>query len=165
MLGADQRNYCLGGIMSQEERYGTRGLEYSAWHRRLSTKRFVGIENAQLLAMIDLDIALYVEYEESSKMPVGLIEVAQDVGQPYKTATVTKNLAIMAGIPAYVVLYEISETKNPAYNECNDISNFRIKRLHPSFDKEWRNFTPEEYAKSLLKLRKYTCDRFDKQGK
>lgn len=44
----------------QEERYGNRDRTYSAWHRRLSTRRFVGLERAQLLAMIDLDAALYV---------------------------------------------------------------------------------------------------------
>jgi len=148
--------------LSQEEKYGTRGMEYSAWHRRLSTQRYVGIENAQLLAMIDLDIVLYVEYEEKSKKPVGLIEVAQDVGQPYKTATVTKKLAEMAGLPAYVVLYKLSDQENPANKECKDIAKFRIKRLCPKFEKEWRVLSPKEYADNLLKLRKYVCDKFDK---
>ena len=150
--------------MSQEEQYGTRGLEYSAWHRRLSTQRFVGIENAQLLAMIDLDIALYVEYEESSKKPVGLVEVAQDIGQTKKVATVTQKLAEMAGIPAYVVLYKISDDKNPADGKWNDISNFRVKRLTPQPEQEWRNMSPEEYAINLLKLRRFVCDKFDQQG-
>jgi hypothetical protein len=36
-----------------DERYGTRDRTYSAWHRRLSTRRFVGIDRAQLLAMLD----------------------------------------------------------------------------------------------------------------
>jgi hypothetical protein len=39
----------------QEERYNTRDRTYSAWHRRLSTRRFVGLERAQLLAMIDIE--------------------------------------------------------------------------------------------------------------
>lgn len=65
----------------QEEQYGTRDLTYSAWHRRLSTRRFVGIERAQALAMIDLDAALYIEYDQGSKHPVALIETARDVGQ------------------------------------------------------------------------------------
>ena len=51
----------------QEEIYGTRDRAYSAWHRRGSTRRYVGIDRAQLLAMIDLDAALYVEYDNGTK--------------------------------------------------------------------------------------------------
>lgn len=68
----------------QEERFNIRDLTYSAWHRRLSTRRFVGIEKAQSLAMIDLDGALYIEYDDGSKRPVALIETAIDVGQHTK---------------------------------------------------------------------------------
>ena len=50
----------------QEEKYGTRDRAYSAWHRRKSTRRFIGIEHAQLLAMIDLDASLYVEYDDGT---------------------------------------------------------------------------------------------------
>jgi len=67
----------------QEERYGQRDRAYSAWHRRLSTRRFVGIDRAQLLAMIDLDAALYVDYDDRTKEPVALIETAMDVGQDH----------------------------------------------------------------------------------
>ena len=52
-----------------------------------------GIDSAQLLAMIDLDASLYVEYDDNSKEPLALIETAQDVGQAHKSATVTTNLA------------------------------------------------------------------------
>ena len=79
--------------MTQEERRGTRDMSYSAWHRRKSTSRFVGIEKAQTLAMIDLDAALYVEYDDSEKRPLALIEVAVDVGQRWKAGTVTQLLA------------------------------------------------------------------------
>jgi hypothetical protein len=48
----------------QEERFGNRDRTYSAWHRRSSVRRFVGIEKAQLLAMIDLDGALYCISEQ-----------------------------------------------------------------------------------------------------
>lgn len=70
--------------MSQEERYGARDMSYSAWHRRNSTRRFIGIEYAQLLAMIDVDVSLYVEYDDKTKMPLALIEIAIDVGQESK---------------------------------------------------------------------------------
>ena len=64
--------------MSQEERHGTRDRSYSAWHRRQSTRRYIGIEKATLLAMIDLDASLYVEYDDGTKEPLALIETAQD---------------------------------------------------------------------------------------
>jgi len=147
--------------MSQEEIYGTRGMEYSAWHRRLSTGRFVGSENAQLLAMIDLDVTLYVEYEDGNKKPICLIEVAMDIGQTYKTATVTKNLAEMAGIPAYVVLYKLSEKNNPANDKYKDIDGFRTQRLNPNPEGFWTKLTPNEYAHNLLSMRKRVCDEFD----
>lgn len=41
--------------MSQEECYSVRDRSYPAWHRWHSTRRFVGIDRAQLLAMVDLD--------------------------------------------------------------------------------------------------------------
>jgi len=82
-------------------------------HRRHSTRRFVGIERAQLLSMIDLDAALYVEYDDSSKEPLALIETARDVGQGYKAATVTRNLAKRAGLPCYCVLLPL--WRSPQY--------------------------------------------------
>src|SRR5688500_12286183 len=85
---ADAGNCCMEGcVMSQEERFGTRDRSYSAWHRRNSTRRFVGIERAQTLAMIDLDASLYVEYDDATKEPIALIETAIDCGQEFKPAT------------------------------------------------------------------------------
>ena len=111
----DSGNYCLEDrIMAQEEVYGTRDRIYSAWHRRMSTRRFVGIEKAQTLAMIDLDASLYVEYDDKTKEPIAIMEIARDVGQISKTSTVTRNLARKAGLLAYTVLYKPSEKKNPA---------------------------------------------------
>ena len=98
----------------QEERYRTRDLTYSAWHRRLSTRRFVGIERAQSLAMIDLDAALHVEYDDGTKALVALIETALDIGQRFKSATVTMRLAMLSVLPCYCVLYSYSKSPNPA---------------------------------------------------
>ena len=101
--------------MTQVERTGERDLTYSAWHRRDSIKRFVGPEKAQLLAMIDIDVVLFVEYDDSTKEPVCLIETALDTGQSIKPSTVTRKLAEKAKLPAYTLLYTPSETtKNPA---------------------------------------------------
>lgn len=145
----------------QEEKYNTRDRSYSAWHRRLSTQRFVGIENAQLLAMIDLDASLYVEYDDGTKQPIALIEAAIDVGQPYKNAMVTMNLAKRANIPCYVVLYKLSNYYNPVDKRFQDITSFRIKRLHPHPESKWRTMTPSEWAEALLSIRKFGSKKVD----
>jgi hypothetical protein len=142
--------------MSQEERYGARDLTYSAWHRRLSTRRFVGIEKAQLLAMIDLDMSLWVEYDDRTKEPLALIETAKDVGQRFKSSTVTTNLAkrTQPPLPAYVLLYTPSkECRNPADRRWLDIASFRVKRLWPNPEPLWRVMTPDDWARFLVTLR------------
>jgi len=147
----------------QEEIYNTRDRAYSAWHRRLSTRRFIGIEKAQLLAMIDLDASLYVEYDDGTKEPLVLIETAIDVGQAYKNATVTCKLAkrVHPPIPCFVVLYKLSESKNPADKKWSDIAQFRVKRLHPNPEKNWRILTPEQWANALLKMRLWAAKKID----
>lgn len=147
--------------MSHEEKYGTRDRSYSAWHRRLSTRRFIGIESAQLLAMIDLDASLYVEYDDGTKEPLALIETARDVGQEYKTATVTKKLAERANMPCFVLLYKTSDKPNPADPAWKDISEFRVKRLWPKPEQTWRTVTPDEWALTLLKMRRWSADKLD----
>lgn len=148
----------------QEETYGTRDRSYSAWHRRLSTRRFVGIDRAQLLAMIDLDAALYVEYDNGSKEPLALIETALDIGQPYKSATVTRKLARRAGVPCYCVLYSPSSQPNPADKRWRDIRQFRVRRLWPNPEKSWRVLTPQEWAAALIKIRAWSTRRLDMEA-
>lgn len=147
--------------MSQEERYGTRDRTYSAWHRRMSTRRFVGIEVAQTLAMIDLDASLYVEYDDGTKEPLALIEAAADVGQRYKSATVTKKLAQRANLRAYVLLYATADTPNPADPNWPDISAFRVQRIWPEPTTTWRRFTPQEWCDQLVKIRRLMAGRVD----
>lgn len=147
----------------QEEKYNTRDRSYSAWHRRFSTRRFVGIERAQLLAMVDMDACLYVEYEDGTKIPIALIETAKDVGQNYKTATVTKNLAKAANIPAFVLLYKLSNQRNPYDKNWFDIESFRVKCLWPRMDNGWKKVTPEDWAKMVLKMRLWSANNLDKR--
>jgi hypothetical protein len=147
--------------MMQEEIYGTRDRTYSAWHRRLSTRRFVGIDRAQLLAMIDLDASLYVEYDDGTKEPIALIETARDVGQRFKSATVTTKLAKLSGLPCYCVLYSCSDAPNPADPAWPDISEFRVKRLWPKPEHTWRTVKPGEWAGALLKIRAWASARVD----
>lgn len=147
--------------MTQEERFGTRDRSYSAWHRRQSTRRFVGIEDAQLLAMIDLDASLYVEYDDGDKEPLALIETARDVGQAYKPATVTLRLAQRACLPCYVVLYSLSDLPNPADPQWMDIDSFRVRRLNPPSPCGWQIVTPEKWALHLRRMRRDVCRDLD----
>lgn len=147
--------------MPQEEIYGARDRAYSAWHRRLSTARFIGIEQAQLLSMIDLDAALYVEFDSGSKFPLALIETARDVGQMHKPATVTQNLARRANLPAYCVLYRHAREANPADARCFDIDQFRVRRLWPQPEWRWQTLTPYAWAQGLLDIRAYAARRMN----
>jgi hypothetical protein len=145
----------------QEEKYDTRDRTYSAWHRRLSTRRFVGIDRAQLLSMIDLDAALYVEYGDGNKEPLALIETAIDVGQSVKPATVTRNLARRARLPAYLLLYTLADSRNPADPRWRDISRFRLRRLWPKPESSWRILTPQQWALGLVSIRAWATRRLD----
>jgi hypothetical protein len=149
--------------MAQEETYGTRDRSYSAWHRRKSTQRFVGIEKAQTLAMIDLDVSLWVEYDDGTKEPLALIETAMDVGQSFKPASVTQNLArrCVPTLPAYVLLYMLSADANPFAPDFKDISQFRYRRIWPEPEASWTIVTPAEWAALLVQLRQWSAKRVD----
>jgi len=150
--------------MPQEEIYGTRDRTYSAWHRRNSTRRFIGIENAQLLSMIDLDAACYVEYDDRTKEPLALIETAKDIGQNHKTAYITRNLARRCNplLSAYVLLYMPADYPNTADPKWPDIKQFRVKRIWPEPVTDWKIFTPEEWAKFLLEIRENSAELLDR---
>jgi len=113
--------------------------------------------------MIDLDASLYVEYDDGTKEPLALIETAQDIGQPYKTATVTRNLAIKADLPCYVVLYKLADWDNPADTRFKDIVQFRVRELSPTCDYNWRIYTPDEWAKKLLAMRRFKAEVLDRE--
>jgi hypothetical protein len=148
----------------QEEKYNGRDRTYSAWHRRMSTQRFVGMELAQTLGMIDLDASLYVEYDDNTKEPLALIETALDVGQDRKTATVTKNLARRCTsiyTPAFILLYTKSNKVNPADPLYLDIASFRAKRIWKEPETRWYHYTPSQWAKWLVGLRQFTAASLD----
>ena len=137
-------------LTMQEEKYGTRDRTYSAWHRRLSTRRFVGIDRAQLLAVIDLDASLYEEYDDRT--------------QDYKPVTVTRRLAVRAGLPCYVLLYQSAPAPNPADPLWRDIAQFRVKRVWPKPEATWRTLEPGEWAKALLQIRTWAARRLDAEA-
>ena len=146
--------------MRQDEYTGQRDAHYSVWHRTKSTRRYVGLEDAQLLAMVDIDVALYAEYDDGEKATLALVETARDVGQSFKAATVLRDLAKRADIPAYVALYKIGETPNPANPMVNDIESFRVRQIWPAYT-PWYTLTPEQWSKALLRIRRKASLRLD----
>lgn len=149
--------------MSDQERYGFRNAAYSAWHRPDSVSRYIDLEQAQLLGMIDLDVALYLEFDRRGYYPVALVEVAVDVGQDHKCASVTQNLARLSELPAVLLLYKLSPNPNPTQPEVNDIQGFRFKKLYPlPDDTEWRPLTVSQWINLLIRIRKMGADRWQR---
>ena len=114
--------------------------------------------------MIDVDAALWVEFEANTKHCVGLIETARDIGQNCKPATVLHDLARRASVPAFVVLYSLTSSGNPADPQQRDIDKFRVRRVAPVLDDRWTTMTPHEYAVFLLRLRKEGGQRLMEQA-
>jgi|SoiMethySBSTD1v2_1073268.scaffolds.fasta_scaffold01222_46 hypothetical protein len=141
--------------MAHEEVYGFRDQSYSLWHRRASTARYIGLEKAQLLAMIDLDVSLYVEYDDKSKFPVALIETAIDQGKDWKPSTVIQHLAKMANLPAACVLYTLGDSPNPGCRSVPDIAMVRVRRLWPDPMPlgKFSRLKPSTWAEALLRMR------------
>lgn len=111
------------------------------------------MSRALTMSMIDLDVVLYVEYNNKTKMPIALIETAIDVNQSHKSGTVTANLAKMSNLPCFVVLYKLSGNDNPASKSVKDIQSFRLKQLYPTKFDDWIELTPSEYVGFLSCLR------------
>jgi hypothetical protein len=145
----------------QEDRYGARDLGYSAWHRAGSIRRFIGWERAQLLSMVDADSIMWLEYHDRTKEPLALIEAAVDVGQDHKAGTAIARLAKRARLPAYLVLYRRAPELNPADPRWLDVAGFRVKRLWPRAELQWRNVRPGEWANALLQIRAWSARRLD----
>lgn len=138
----------------QEELTGQRDLTYSQWHRWTSIARYVGTPDAaKRLTLIDLDACVWIEADCDTKHPLALIETARDTGK-FKPGTILCNLARLADIPAFVVLYRVSETaRNPFAADYPDIVGFRIRRLYPTLEGAFREYTCREYAVWLQQLR------------
>jgi hypothetical protein len=146
----------------QIECYPTRDRSYGIWHRSKSIARFLKQRQANALTMADLDSVLFAEYDYPNKLPLCLIEVGQDIGQEKSTGVIT-NLARLANIPAYVALYSHAEHQNPTNTNWPDINRFRIKRLWPQPEQDWRTLTPEQWAKALVQIRSWQLRRFNVQ--
>lgn len=150
--------------MAHEEIFNTRDRSYSAWHRRASLARFISIEEAQTAHMIDLDASVWIEFDEVTKRPLLLAETAMDRGQNFKPATVTKELAKMANLPACVLLYMRGDELNPADTAWFDITQFRFRRIYPDPEtKGWEILTPKEWAEKLMAIRRWSADQLKSQ--
>jgi hypothetical protein len=110
--------------MSREERYGTRDLAFSRWHRSLERDD---------LTWIDLD---HFAYCDQCKDPLYLFELAQDVGQEWKATTITRRAAERLGVPALLVLYTVRESA---------IVEFRVRRIAPTWG-DWQRVAPAVLA-------------------
>lgn len=151
--------------MSERERYDERDGIYSAWHRTDSTDRYIGVENAQLLGLIDIDATLWVEFHRKSKEPLALIETARDAGaaKKYKCTTVVERLAARCKptVEAYLLLYTPDVVMNPANPRWPDIKQFRYKKLYPLPQSSLTIASPKEWALFLLKMRQRCAHEID----
>ena len=62
-----------------------------------------------------------------------------------------------ASLPAWVLLYTLSEAENPACRPgetYRDISSFRVRRIHPNADHGFTVMTPQRWADTLVQLRR-----------
>jgi len=143
----------------QEEQHLIRDRAYGVWHRSRSISRFLGRRQAQSLTMADLDSVLFVEYGYSGKLPLALVEVAQDIGQEKPTGVI-RELAKLANLPAYVSLYTPAPRANPASPAWHDIDGFRVKRVWPKPEPSWRTLSPGEWANALVQIRDWQLRRF-----
>ena len=141
--------------MAQLEITGHRDACYSAWHRMPSTKRFVGLKDARALGMIDIDAALYIEYNDGTHGPLALVETALDSNW-HKSTTVLVRLAQRCSppLPAFLVLYTKSDQPNPANPAVADIAAFRVRRVWPNPEPTFTALTPQEWAVRLVNLRR-----------
>jgi hypothetical protein len=131
--------------MSRYERYETRDLTFSRWHRYALTDR---------VTAIDLDM---IEYCRRCRMPLALIETARDIGQPRKPAPVMREVARLLNVVAWTVLY--TPTAEPC--RCNGrfridgcvhgIEAMRIQQVHPT-DVPFEDWQPGEFGARLTLL-------------
>jgi len=139
--------------MTLQERHGTRDLSYSKWHRPPNLPADI--------SFLDID---WVEYCDKCKTPLAICELAQDIGQEHKPTTITRKLAEMAGIPAWLIFYKKAEDKFCL--ECgeahlSDIISFRVKQVYPLLT-EVVEISPDKWKERLIRLhREHVCKQMD----
>jgi len=120
--------------MSRWERYGTRDITFSGWHRTLP----------DYCTAIDID---FLEYCQKCRNPLALIEIAQDVGQSHKPTRIMEELAKKADIEAYLILYKKAES---------GIGDCRIARIWPNRT-QMHNVTVDQVALTIRRIHQRCC--------
>ncbi len=117
------------------ERYGTRDLAYSGWHRHLPHP----------CRMLDLD---HMEYCPDCYTILGLVEVTQGYDYP-KHTTMLRTLAtvISAGQGAVVSAYLVRYIKG----EDGQVTEFWVLQQKPVFC-DWGKVSPERFGEHLVGL-------------
>lgn len=119
--------------MSREERWGTRDIAFSRWHRAIPRDDYT---------WIDID---HCAYCDECKEPLYLFELAKDVGQAYKATAVTRGVANRLGVPALLVLYSTSDDE--------EIAGFRIRRVAPTFSESLKAVEPATLVEWIERTR------------
>jgi hypothetical protein len=133
--------------MSRFERYGTRDLTYSNWHRQFCPDR---------ATMIDVD---GLEYCRRCRSPLALIETAQDVRQAFKPVAALEQLSLAANVPAFCVLYiaDAGKCTPDGRGRCrkvgcaHGIAAFRVRRIRPN-PTDFQEWTPKAFADYLTRV-------------
>lgn len=131
--------------MSADERWGSRDLTFSTWHRYALPARATAI---------DLDL---IEYCQRCRMPLCLIESARDVGQASKATIVLRELAQIANVVAICLLWTPDGTtcqckrSHTAPGCAHGIASFRMRRIHP-IDEPFESYQPAQVAAWLVHL-------------
>src|SRR5690606_23866370 len=135
---------------SLEERTGTRDLTYSRWHRPKSIRRYLSVEQAAKLTVIDID---WCEACWRCAAPLALIETQRSTKGP-KNARIMTELAKLAQLPAFSVGYHVGEVGGE-----EDCIAFYVTQLWPYADaRRVVTMTAQQYAEWLWSLRsKHEC--------
>jgi hypothetical protein len=144
--------------VSRHERYGTRSLVYSKWHRF-----YLGDQEP----MIDLDGVEYCGRKagrETCWKALALIETARDTGQAGKPTHVLADMAQRMGALGLCVLYRVDNGTDPLtgclceerreVDGCtHGIDRFRVRKIWPDPVRLWTVMTPEEFRDRLRAVR------------
>jgi hypothetical protein len=150
--------------MAQGEKYGKRDLSYNIWHRKESIKRFVPENEAQRMYYNDIDGIefSFVPAKNDRSILHAIIEVKNYAGKAIAERSRRKckpllcELGRKLNIPAYLVFYFKSNKPVPGGEkvpDARDISKVWVHRIWPD-EEEPKEYTPEEWAKELLRIRK-----------
>ncbi len=140
--------------MSNWERFGTRDMSLSKWHRQMLRQQAATAAEGEECGMIDID---WLEFCARCRTNLFLVEAARDIAKLRKVAHQTARLAVAANIPAYIVLYTPTDEDCPATHRCrrdgcsHGISEFRVRQIAPD-EGDWRAESPIAFADFVLEI-------------